>query len=196
MTTTRTAPTSQRWQGPWWMTLIRGILALTVGSVLLFSLLKSQVNFYLALVQLLGIWWMVEGILDIVAIFIDASKWGLKLFIGTVSFLAGGYILMYPIAAAILLPKIAILLLGIWGLMYGILLLVLAFQGGGWVSGIIGVLGIIFGFAMITNYYSTDKWLSIIWVAAWFALIGGIALIVKAFGERSVPKSSENIELK
>ena len=185
MTTAKVVPTSQAWQHPWWLTLIRGVLAATIGGVLLLSLLKTQVNFYMAVIQVLGIWWMVEGILDIVAIFIDPSRWGWKLFTGIVSILAGGYVLMYPIAAAILLPKIFLLLLGIWGLMYGILLLVLAFQGGGWVAGIVGVLGIIFGFALITNYYSFDKWLSMIWVAAWFAIIGGIALIVHAFNRRS-----------
>ena len=39
---------------------------------------------------------------------------------GIISIIAGGYVLMYPIATAILLPKIFILVLGIWGLMYGI----------------------------------------------------------------------------
>jgi uncharacterized membrane protein HdeD (DUF308 family) len=50
----------------------------------------------------------------------------------------------------------------------------------------VGVLGIIFGLALITNYYSFDKWLSVIWAAAWFAIIGGIALIVKAYSQRPV----------
>ena len=166
------------------MTLINGILAVVIGGFLLWSLLTTQARFYLALIQLLGIWWMVQGILDIVAIFIEPSRWGWKLFMGIFSIIAGGYVLMYPIATAVLLPKIFLLVLGAWGLMYGVMLLVMAFQGGGLVAGIVGVLGIIFGFALITNYYSVDKWLSVIWVAAWFAIIGGIALIVKAFDQR------------
>ena len=91
---------------------------------------------------------------------------------------------MYPIATAVLLPKVFLLVLGFWGLLYGVLLLIMAFQGGGLVAGIVGVLGIIFGLALITNYYSVDKWLSVIWAAAWFAIIGGIALIVKAYSQR------------
>ena len=78
------------------------------------------------LVTFLGIYWLVEGIFDIVSMFIDHTMWGWKLFIGIISIIAGGTILMYPIAAAIALPKIFVLVLGIWGMMYGVILLVMA----------------------------------------------------------------------
>jgi uncharacterized membrane protein HdeD (DUF308 family) len=184
--TATTISTARNGERPWWLTLINGILAVVIGGILLWSLYTTQARLYLALVQLFGIWWMVQGILDIVAIFVDPARRGWKLFMGLISIISGGYVLMYPIATAVLLPKIFILVLGIWGLMYGILLLIMAFQGGGWVAGIVGVLWIIFGLALITNYYSFDKWLSVIWFAAWFAIIGGIALIVKAYSQRPV----------
>lgn len=106
---------------------------------------------------------------------------------GIICILAGSFVLMYPTASAIVLPKIFYLFLGIWGLMYGILLMITAFKGRGWVARLVGVLGIIFCVAMITNHHSIDKGLSIIWVAAWYALMSGIALIVKACSQRPVP---------
>ena len=90
-----------------------------------------------------------------------------------------------PIVSAIALPKIFVLVLGIWGLMYGIILLIMAFQGGGWGAGILGVLGIIFGIALMGNYYVVGMGLSMLWTAAVFAFVGGIAMIFQAFRQRS-----------
>jgi hypothetical protein len=77
------------------------------------------------------------------------------------------------------------LVLGIWGMMYGIILLVMAFQGGGWGAGIMGTLGIIFGIALMVNYYVIGMGLSMLWSAAVFGVIGGIALIFQAFRQKS-----------
>jgi uncharacterized membrane protein HdeD (DUF308 family) len=185
VTTTASAVQSQAKQRPWWLTLISGVLAVIIGGILLWGGLAAKVQTYMLLVTFLGIWWMVQGIFDIVAIFIDRSMWGWKLFIGIVSIVAGSYILSYPIVSAIALPKIFVLVLGIWGLMYGIILLIMAFQGGGWGAGILGVLGIIFGIALMANYYVVGMGLSMLWTAAVFAFFGGFVMIFRAFQQRS-----------
>jgi uncharacterized membrane protein HdeD (DUF308 family) len=133
------------------------------------------------LVQLLGLYWVIRGIFYIVAMFMDHKGWGWKLFIGIVSIIAGGYILMYPIATGLVLPQIFVLMLGIWGLMEGIVLLIMAFRGGGWAAGILGVLAIVFGGILIANYSVPGMGLTMIWVAAVWALIGGIVMVVQAF---------------
>jgi uncharacterized membrane protein HdeD (DUF308 family) len=184
-TATKTAVQTQTNQRPWWLTLISGILAVVIGGILLWGGLANKVQTYMLLVTFLGIWWMVQGIFDIVAIFIDHSMWGWKLFIGIVSIVAGSYILSYPIVSAIALPKIFVLVLGIWGLMYGIILLIMAFQGGGWGAGILGVLGIIFGIALMANYYVVGMGLAMLWTAAVFAFFGGFVMIFRAFQQRS-----------
>ena len=187
MTTAAVSATQmQTKQRPWWLTLISGILAVLVGGVLLWSPAKTKIETYQVLVALIGIWWLVQGILDIIHIFTDHSMWGWKLFIGIVIIIAGGYVLMYPIAAAVALPKIFVLVLGIWGLMYGIILLIMAFQGGGWGAGILGVLGIIFGIALMANYYMPGMGLAMLWTAAVFAFFGGFVMIFRAFQQRKV----------
>ena len=92
---------------------------------------------------------------------------------------------MYPVVAALTLPRIFVLVVGIWGVIYGIILLIMAFQGGGWGAGILGVLGIIFGFALIINYTAPGMGLAMLWVIAVSGVIGGIALIIQAFRQRS-----------
>ena len=184
MTTAASATQMQTKQRPWWLTLISGVLAVVVGGILLWGGLANKVQTYMLLVTFLGIWWMIQGIFDIVSIFVDKSMWGWKLFIGIVSIIAGTYIISYPIVSAIALPKIFVLVLGIWGLMYGIILLIMAFQGGGWGAGILGVLGIIFGIALMANYTAPGMGLAMLWTAAVFAFFGGFVMIVRAFQQR------------
>jgi uncharacterized membrane protein HdeD (DUF308 family) len=180
-----TATQKQTKERPWWLTLITGILALIVGAVLLWAPAKTKVETYQVLVFFIGFYWLIEGIFDIVAIFIDHAMWGWKLFIGIISIIAGAYILMYPVAAGLALPRIFVLVMGIWGLMYGIILLIMTFQGAGWGAAILGILGIIFGGALIVNYTTPGMGLAMLWTAAVFGVIGGIALIIQAFRLRS-----------
>jgi uncharacterized membrane protein HdeD (DUF308 family) len=169
---------------PWWTSLILGIAAVLIGGILLWAPAKTKVETYTLLVYMLGLWWLVAGILDIVHIFFDKTAWGWKLFMGIVSILAGAAILTYPIASAFALPKIFVLVLGIWGLFYGIILLVNAFRGAGWGAGILGVLGLVFGGILIANYSVPGMGLSMLWAGAVWAVIGGIVLIVQAFRAR------------
>jgi uncharacterized membrane protein HdeD (DUF308 family) len=180
-----TATAMETKQRPWWLQLITGILAVIVGALLLFTGPIDAARVWVILIQVLGIWWLISGIFDIVYMFIDHTAWGWKLFIGIVSILAGTYILRYPLASAIALPKIMVLVLGIWGLIYGVILLIMAFRGGGWGAGILGALGIIFGIILIANWANLGSGLAMIWVTAIFALIGGILLIIQAFRQRS-----------
>jgi uncharacterized membrane protein HdeD (DUF308 family) len=170
---------------PWWMTVILGFAALIIGAILLWAPAKNKVNTYELLVAFLGIYWVIIGIMDLVSMFVDHSMWGWKLFIGIVSILAGGWILMYPIAAGLALPQIFVLVLGIWAFIYGIMLLLMAFRGGGWGAGILGVLGIIFGLDLMINYAAPGMGLAMLWTAAVFGVIGGIFMIVRGFMDRT-----------
>jgi uncharacterized membrane protein HdeD (DUF308 family) len=183
--TATTATAMQTKQRPWWLSLITGIALVIVGAVLLFAAPRQKLDTYMVLVTFIGIYWLVQGIFDIVYIFIDHTAWGWKLFIGIVSIIAGASILMYPIAAGLTLPRIFVLVMGIWGMMYGIILLIMAFQGGGWGAGILGVLGIIFGIALMVNYTTPGMGLAMLWTAAVFAFFGGIVMIVQSFRMRS-----------
>jgi len=61
---------------PWWVVLIEGIAAIIIGILLLANPRATTV----VLIQFLGIYWFIIGIIDIVRIFIDSSMWGWKLF--------------------------------------------------------------------------------------------------------------------
>ena len=168
-------------QRPWWIMLIMGIVAIVVGATLLWAPAKSKAETYQLLIAALGIYWLIVGFADIVSMFVDHTGWGWKLFMGIVSIIAGGYILMYPVAAGVALPRLMVLMLGLWGLFEGIILLFMAFKGGGWGAGIMGVVAIVFGLILIGDYGSLGSGLVMIWVAAVWALIGGVVMVIQAF---------------
>jgi uncharacterized membrane protein HdeD (DUF308 family) len=178
---TAEAMTFESNQTPWWVILMGGILSIIVGVLLLTTPAKTV---YL-LVVALGIYWMISGIFTLVGMFIDHTAWGWKLFVGLLSIIAGMVILRYPVVSALTLPSILILILGIQGIITGIISLIMAFQGGGWGAGILGALSIIFGIILVVNWTSPGMVVGLVWVAAIFALIGGIFQLVRAFQQRA-----------
>jgi uncharacterized membrane protein HdeD (DUF308 family) len=184
MTATTSATSFETKARPWWLSLMGGILLFIIGAILLWSPAKTKIETYMLLITFVGVYWIVQGVMDIVAMFVDHSAWGWKLFIGIVSFLAGAYILMYPIASAVALPKIMVLVMGIWGLIQGIVLLIMAFKGGGWGAGILGVIGIIFGIILMGIYMMPGVGLGFVWMMSIMAVVGGIVMVIQAFRDR------------
>jgi uncharacterized membrane protein HdeD (DUF308 family) len=170
---------------PWGFLLIQGIAMVIIGAILLWAPAKTSVDTYLLLVNLLGIYWIISGVLDLVHMFTDHTGWGWKLFMGLISIAAGVYIVAYPVAAAVVLPRVFVLVLGVWALIQGTIALILAFKGGGWGLGALGVIGIVFGGILIANYGNLGSGLALVWAAAIWAFIGGFFVIVRAFQQRN-----------
>jgi uncharacterized membrane protein HdeD (DUF308 family) len=171
---------------PWGFLLIQGIALVIIGAIMLWAPAKTRVETYQILIVMLGIYWIVDGVLELVHMFTDHSGWGWKLFMGIIGILAGIYIVSYPVVAGVVLPRVFVLVLGIWGLLQGIMVLILSFRGGGWGLAVLGILGIIFGVILIANYTAPGIGLSLIWAAAFMALVGGIFLIFRAVQQRNV----------
>jgi uncharacterized membrane protein HdeD (DUF308 family) len=169
-------------QAPWWLTLMGGILGVIIGLLLLSTPVKTTYGLVIGL----GIYWVLGGVFTLVGMFIDHTGWGWKLFSGVLSILAGLIILRYPLISMVQVPQIFILLLGLQGLIVGIIGLVMAFKGAGWGAGILAVLSIVFGFILVVNYSAPGMVVSLMWLVAIFALVGGIVQIVRAFQQRSV----------
>jgi uncharacterized membrane protein HdeD (DUF308 family) len=163
---------------PWWLVLIEGIAAVIVGILLYTSTGTTMV----VLVQILGLYWLIKGIIEIISIFIDSSQWGWKLFGGIVGILAGILILQHPLWSAWLVPGVTVIVIGIFGIIIGLVGLVRAFQGGGWGLGILAVLSLLMGILLIANPLFSAALFPFVLGA--FAFVGGIAAIVMAFRMR------------
>ena len=97
---------------PWWIPLLQGIASVVFGLLLLFV----REEFISLIVILLGLYWLIGGLFNIISIFIDSSAWGWKLFIGVLGILAGIIVIQHPLWGSFVLPALAAVLLGIQGL--------------------------------------------------------------------------------
>ena len=166
---------------PWWLVLLEGIFAALFGILLLIAPGASLIF----LVQLLGFYLFIEGILRLVSIFVDSSSWGLKVGIGILGILAGIVVLNHPLLSAIAIPQYIVYIIGFLVVFGGIGGLIQAFQGGGWGAGILGILASIFGIIVLLN--PLIGVVALPFVLGGFMLAGGIGAIVASFRLRSSP---------
>jgi uncharacterized membrane protein HdeD (DUF308 family) len=163
----------------WGLELVNGIAILVVSSLLLLSPAMTL----LVLVQLLGIYWLVTGILSIVGIFLDSRMWLLKLLAGVLGIGAGIIVIQHPIWSTLLIPATLTLVLGIIGIGVGVMHLVRIFRGGGWGAALLGLLNIGLGILILmTGVVST---LILIYVITILGVVMGILAIIDAFMTRS-----------
>jgi len=163
---------------PWWLVLLTGIAAVVLGVLLL----ASPGSTTLVIVQFLGWYWLISGIFNIVAMFVDRSQWGWKLFMGILGIIAGILVIQSPLWAGILVPTVLILVLGIQGIIVGVIALIQAFTGAGWGTGILGVLSILFGLVLVFNPLVGA--VALPFVLGIFGIVGGILAIIQAFRMR------------
>jgi uncharacterized membrane protein HdeD (DUF308 family) len=156
-----------------YLLLFGGIISLVLG-ILLFT----QTSGTLALIMLVvGLAWFIQGIVTLLAIFIDKQGWGWKLFGGAIGIAAGLLVLQNPLASTEVVPGVLAIILGIFGLLIGISALIAAFQGEGWGAGIFGAISLLIGLLLIFNPIVGGQVL--VWLTALLLVIqGGIGLVL------------------
>jgi uncharacterized membrane protein HdeD (DUF308 family) len=165
-------------KGPWWAILIEGIVLTVIGLLLLVNPAETSV----IVVQALGLYWLVAGILALVGIFIDSAQWGAKLIIGILGIIAGFIVLQHPLWSTAIVASTVVILLGIGGLIMGGANIIRGIRGDGWGAAILGLVSILLGAALLTNRLFFT--LSLPWVVGVIAIAGGLATIVAAFRQR------------
>lgn len=160
---------------PWWLVLIEGIALLILG---IFLLAKPGMTSVIV-VQFLGIYWFIAGIFKIISIFVDSELWGWKLFAGIVGIIAGIAVIQHPLWSTAIVGNTLIVLLGIGGIIMGGVSVYQGFKGAGLVTGILGVVSLILGIALLLNAWAFT--FSLPWVLGILALAGGVATIVASF---------------
>jgi uncharacterized membrane protein HdeD (DUF308 family) len=152
--------------------LLGGIISIVFGLLLLFRT-EGTIEVIMLLV---GLWWLIEGLFKILAIFIDRSQWGWNLFSGILGVIAGLLVLNFPLVGGAVYFSVMVIILGVIGLLFGVVGLVAAFQGGGWKSALFGVVSAIIGLLLMFNALLGAKIL--IWIFAVLLILqGAIALI-------------------
>ena len=163
----------------WWVPLIMGIIAIVFGLLLFTN--PAMTSAWIA--WFIGIYWLISGVMHLVTIFFDRTLWGWKLFSGILGIFAGVIVLeamvQAPLLTTIGLASIYVWILGLQGIIFGFVQIIMAFKGEGWGVGLLGVLSVVLGGLLVANAVQAS--LVLPWVFGAFAVIGGIAAIVMAF---------------
>ncbi len=155
--------------------LFGGIASLVFGL-----LLFTQTTAALAVLMLLvGLMWFIQGIFNLLSIFLDKSEWGWKLFGGVIGIAAGLLVLKNPIESTAVVPAVIAWLMGLFGILIGISGLIDAFRGGGWGTGVFGVVALIIGLLFLFNSFISGQIL--VWILALLLVIQGVLGIYYAY---------------
>ena len=162
-------------QVQWWTVLLEG-LALTTVGILLFTNTDQTVY---ALVLLLGMWWLIGGLVRLVGLFVDRAQWAWKLFTAVLGILAGLAIIAYPTYAAALVPAAMTRTFGVVGVVIGVFAVAGALRGAGSGTGVLGLVGIVLGLILLSVGTGVAIATAMI-VAGVCAIVGGISAILYA----------------
>lgn len=164
----------------WWVTLVRGIIAILFG-VLTFIWPGITI---LSLAILWGAYALVDGVMALVTAFKSgnaetSSRWWMAL-AGLVGVLAGVLTFMFPLGTALGL----LIFLAAWLVVGGVLQIVGAIRlreviDNEWLLGFVGLLSILLGFSLVA--FPIAGLASVAWMIGAFAIVAGVSYIMLSF---------------
>ena len=169
------------------MILIEGLFAILFGLLLLFYPAATTG----VLVQFLGIYLLVKGVLSFVSIFHSSKGWFWKIILGLLCVVAGFIILNHPLWSGVVTPVILTVTMSLLAIFIGLIALIQAVNGGGWGVGILGFMIICLGFLVLygTNVVS----LYTPYIYGLLFLAGGLfAVIFAVWTALTTPKLAES----
>ena len=163
-----------------WIFLLQGFAGIILGLMLVTQPGATIV----ALTTFLGFYWLVTGLLGLVQVFVDRSTpWIWSLLSGLVGILAGLFVLRHPLVAALTVPTVIVVILGIQGLAMGVLQIIGGFKGGGIGPFILGGINVLVGILLLGSPIAAALAVPIVFGV--LLLIQGAGLILLAFRARA-----------
>ncbi len=166
---------SSRGSVPRWLVLVLGIAYVLLGIFMLFNPVLSLI----AIAIFTGASWFVSGVVDLISLFRDRSRWVWTIITGVIGIWAGLVLLSQPLLGAVLLPTVYVIIMAITGIVLGIARIVQGFQGAGWGVTIWGVITVLLAGWLLLNPLAGVVVLPFVFGS--FAIVGGILTILAAF---------------
>src|SRR6476661_5364838 len=168
---------------PWWLGLVQGVALLVLGALCL----SAPGATIVVLVQLTGLYWLITGILGLIGLISDRSGWLWRAFAGVIGILAGMAIVAHPLWSSILVPTTLVIVIGIFGIVNGILVMIQSWGIRRWSGVILGLIGALLGLVLVANPLIGAATLP--FVLGVFAIVGGVMSIAMAWFERRARRS-------
>jgi uncharacterized membrane protein HdeD (DUF308 family) len=175
----RAVPLQRRTRSvPWWVGLLAGILAITLGVLLILSPETTATYLF----WILGIACLVGGVVALGSILFSRVSWGWKLLAAIIAIVLGLALISQPLFSAYLLAAMALWILGAVVMLAGVVLVIVAFSGIGWGYGIVGGLVIVIGALLILGSVIGPQ--KAPWVFGLAIVVAGIGAIIAALQSR------------
>jgi uncharacterized membrane protein HdeD (DUF308 family)/predicted flap endonuclease-1-like 5' DNA nuclease len=129
----------------WWAALIEAVVALVLGTLLLFHGQAAP----LILIQFLGLYFLIKGLLSFAAIFTNPRGWFLKFIIGILGLAAGILLLDHPFWRGLQSENNLVYLIAGVAFAIGVVTLFQVFVNGGFSSILLGFISILIGLTLI-----------------------------------------------
>jgi uncharacterized membrane protein HdeD (DUF308 family) len=155
--------------------LLGGVFSIVFGLLLI---TRTQGTIEIIML-LMGLWWLIEGLFNLLSIFVDKAQWGWKLFGGIIGVIAGLLVLNFPLVGGAIYFSVMVIFLGILGLIFGVAFVIAAFQGAGWGSALLGGVSILIGLLLVFNSLTSAAIL--IFIFAILLIVQGIISLVIGF---------------
>jgi uncharacterized membrane protein HdeD (DUF308 family) len=154
------------------------------GIILGLMILTAPDVTTVALVSFVGLYWLIVGILALLRVFVDQSvPWFWSLVTGIAGILAGIFVARHPLLAALTVPTVIVLVLGVLGLIMGAIEIVGGFMGGGIGSFIPGVIYLLAGLLLLGPPIAAVLAAPLVFGVLF--LVQGVALTAFAFRARA-----------
>jgi uncharacterized membrane protein HdeD (DUF308 family) len=165
--------------GPWWATLLRGIVVLSIGIVFIYSpRVSANVS-----IRLMGSALLFFGSLTILELLMGEHKEsrGLHILMSIVAIVSGLFMLTHTIiGGALTLTTISILLASAL-LIFGMMNLAFGLRGDGWAAALLGVTSLFLGIILLTRPLKAGLVLPLAFGI--IAAVGGVILILISLWE-------------
>lgn len=181
----------QRFGNNWWHLLLLGIALIALGLVLIFWPLKTAA----VLITIVAIFLLVDGIIDVVGSLMSREAgWGLRLTGGVLGILAGIFLLLNPLASAAIAILLQYYVLSFVIIIKAFLRMIGGTRTAGtvgrqwsWGNFFMGLLELLIGLFLLANPLLGI--LSLIWIIALIAIVGGIIVVFLSFRIKGMARS-------
>jgi uncharacterized membrane protein HdeD (DUF308 family) len=156
---------------PSWLVRTQGIASVVVALV---QLTQPGVDNLLTLLALLGGYWLLGGVLELVGLAIDRRRWPWRLAGAAAGIAAGFVVLREPLWSTLLVPTLLAPVVGWFGMAVGVVYLLRTLAGGGRGALVLGTQSLVLGVLLVYGSPQLAVWGG----AAVAALAGPAALVV------------------
>jgi uncharacterized membrane protein HdeD (DUF308 family) len=140
---------------PSWLVLTEAIASAVVALLLL---TQPGVDNLLTLLALLGLYWLLGGVLELVGLLTDRGGWAWKALSAVAGIAPGLFILRHPLWSTLLVPVLLARTLGAFGLAVGGIYLLRMLAGGGRGAAVLGTQSLVLGVILVFGSPAVMVW--------------------------------------